>query len=748
MLNITMKGSYQDPTGFTWDYYGDDANASTFYIVPRPQFVFDDRHHPSFQITRYKTGDANDGAGYCRFDIELSVPSDVEAAIRDQIPQKFPGAKAPYFFVSMNYNPGGRAYFDFASSAGTVTYSAPVSSFGSNVASFLIEMTKEQLDTYMSAFATEGSPFEVEYHVSVPARLPAVNATLSFDSAIAFQYQVTQPSYDSWGDETSPGSVQEMLKESASSKVTIEWGTSNPSAALRQAVADWANDTLADLVSAEVQKTIALHGLSSDRSFSINEVSSFTNTYAENMVIDWIIAPKAALPSFPALGLNVADFTATVDERQQQMTVSAFLPFSADGSGPPLPDGSPQALVDHVTVTVSYPGLDQQDATYTFTQNESHTFTAPYDEKAGPNWSLTYTVTYVDKNMPAVKSAAPIAMTSGSYTLQVAEAGILTVVFDAQQAFASEGTKPTEIDVAFSYINSDGSARLIQQVVKIMAADNPQQGSVTSYYPVPINSQYNYQVTYVFPGGVQYQAPLVQGQTGFRQILPAANAVHSCNLIVYVSAAVSAGNPLLDGPTVQMYYAQQPTTPPGVGSQPTADSPAVFTITPATDSSQNTIGRATFVGLRSGDQPLVYSASLDMANGQIDIDNSLVENDQASVLVTPTQRYYTLQISPAAIDWKTASFQSVQVLVSAQIAQGSAPTAPGSQPPERAYTWNEGESGSKYITYSIQDGNAVSYDWQVNYITPGQAVQSASGSKASDVILDIPPAPVPKASAA
>lgn len=746
MLNFSLKGTYQDATGYCWDYYGDDTNPSNFYIVPRPQFVLTGNGQPSFQITRYKTDDAGNGAGFCRFDIELSVPAEIEAGITAQIPQKFPGAKAPYFFLALDCNPDGKAYFDFASGGATTTFSAPASSFGSNTASFLLPMSKEQLDTVTQAFTTSGGSYDVEYHLSVPARLPAVSAQLSFDSSIAYQYQVTQPSYNSWGDETSPGSVQKLLKESASSKVAITWGTQKPSADLQQAVADWANGTLADLVSAEVQKTIQLQGIHSGRSFNINEVSSFTSTYCENMVINWLIAPRAALPSFPSLGLKVEDFVSTVNERQQLMTVSAFLPFASDNNGsnnipaPTLPDGSTlQALVKNVTVTVSYPGLPEANASHTFTGNESYTFTAGYSEQAGPNWDLEYTVTYMDTAMAPV-SGKVSNIDANTYTLQVEEAGILTVLFDASQAFASQGTLPTEIDIAFSYMDISGSAPAISQEIKILKTDAPQQGKIVSYYPLPLNSRYNYQVTYVFAGSVQYSAPLVQGKNGFLQVIPAANAAHSCNLIIYVPSAQASDNLIFDA-VVQMWYQQPPTLPPSGSTQPTKDSPAVFTITPATDAQGNLFGRATFEGLLSGDQPLVYTAAIDTASGQIDIPDTLLENTQPSVMVSPTQRYFTLEISTEAIDWSSATFESVEVLVNLYIAQGSASGKPGNTPQQRAFSWNKGEQGSKYLTYGIQDGNAVTYDWTANYVTPGKPLQSKSSKGAADLILNIPATP-------
>ena len=744
MLNLTMKGTYQDNTGFNWDYYGDDTDPSNFYIVPRPQFVMDTSGKPSFQITRYTTDGANNGSGYCRFDVELSVPAEIETAIQAQIPVKFPNAKSPYFFVALNYNPGGQAYFDFESGSSPITFSAPVSNFGSNVASFLLPMTKTQLDTLISSLSTSGGSYEIEYHLSVPSRLPAVTAVLTFDSAIAYQYQVTQPTYNSWGDQTSPGSVQQMLNESASSKVNITWGISNPAADLEKAVADWANDTLADLVSAEVQRAIALQGIQSDESFNINEVSSFTNTYSQNMVVNWIIAPKAALPSFPSMGLNIQDFISSVNEQQQQMSVSVFLPFKSDSANhknvptPTVAGVTSPALVDHVTVTVKYPTLAQANATYTFAKNESHTFVAAYDESAGAEWSLEYTVTYANTSMAPVKGNIA-SIDSGAYTLQVEEAGILTVTFNAQQAFATEGTKPTEIDIAFSYVNSTSEGSPITQSLTLNTAN--QIGTITSYQPLPINNTYNYQLVYVFPGSVRYSAPLVQGENGFSQIIPAANAVHSCNLIIYVPVASASSNPVFDA-TVQMWYAQAPNLPPGVSSQPTKESPAVFTITANPDAVGNLFGRATFDGFLSSDQPLVYTAAIDAVPEQVNIPETLLNNTTPSVMVTPTQRYFTLEINPTAIDWNTATFQSVQVEVNVAVAQGSASTPPTSPSSQAAFIWNKGEMGTQYMTVGILEGNQVTYTWKANYIFSGQKTQDQSGSgAATDLILNIPATP-------
>ena len=358
MLNISLHDSYTDPTGFDWEYYGDDTTAATYYIVPRPEYVLDDHGNPSFKVVRYQTDDKTSGSGYCRLDVQLGVPDDVKAAIAQQIVQR--GGPANPTFDALPENAGGVATILIPGQARQQLLSAGVANFGSDVVDLVLELSKEQLDSLVAAFTTKGGGYEIQYTLSVPARLPAVDATLHFDSTIAFQYQVTQPSYNDWGDETSPGSVQKLLNESAASSVVLDWGTP-PSDELRQTVATWANLTLASQVKAEVDETMQMQGLSSGESFSISDVSSFTTEYHSNEVIDWILVPTRTLPSFTDLGLDIAQFTTTVNEQQQVMQVCVDVPFTGQSS-----NGADGAAVEAVTVTVSYPGLSEADGTATF----------------------------------------------------------------------------------------------------------------------------------------------------------------------------------------------------------------------------------------------------------------------------------------------------------------------------------------------------------------------------------------------
>ncbi|HEY1013348.1 MAG TPA: hypothetical protein VGE07_11625, partial [Herpetosiphonaceae bacterium] len=511
------------------------------------------------------------------------------AAIKAQIPQRFSNAANPVF-ASLSYNPGAVAMFAFESEGQALTYQAPASNFGSNTATFVLELSKTQLDTLAAAFSKAGGTYQVSYRLTVPARLPAVTATLSFDSAIAFQYQVTKAQHHTWGRDT-PRSVQETLQESASSKVEISWGVADPAADLQQAVADWANDTLADLVGAEVERALAISGEQSADSFNINSVSSFNAVYSQNMVIDWYIQPSALLPSLTDLGRSLDAFTANVDTRQQVMAISVHLPFAADsGDAPNIPvsDDRP-VLLESVTVTVTYPGLSEQDASYTFTANGSHVFSAPYDAAHGPAYDLAYAATYKEASAPV--SGVIKGLDQAQYAVQLEAVGMLSVTFDAAQAFATTNP-PQQVDISFSYVNSDGSGTFINQALTIKQGDPTQRGAITSYVAEPIDSAYNYQATYVFAEGPSFTAPLQGNQTGFSQIIPAVNAIHSTELII---AFQSNPDDVVIDATVQMWYDQPLQTPQIGGNQPTKAAPAVFSLVPAQKGAWNFV-RDTFNG--------------------------------------------------------------------------------------------------------------------------------------------------------
>lgn len=141
--------------------------------------------------------------------------------------------------------------------------------------------------------------------------------------------------------------------------------------------------------------------------------------------------------------------------------------------------------------------------------------------------------------------------------------------------------------------------------------------------------------------------------------------------------------------------------------------------------------RDTFKSLVNGDQPLMHSALINVLRGTVDTGPLMVTHALSRETISTTQRYFTLQVIPSAIDWSTASFQSVQVIVKATVADVvQAPLV---------MIWSPGDCNPQYMTVPIQVGQKVAYEWTAIYITAGKLPQKIFGISSS-AILHIPSA--------
>lgn len=741
MLDYNAKSTYQDASGYSWDYYRDDQKGpnpdpNTFYIIPRPQFVMNDGK-PSIQIHTYATDGKDNGSGFCRMDVEISVPSDIEGAISKAIlanPTRFPHVTKPNF-QSLALNPGSKAVVEFADEQKTLQFVTNASDYGSDVASFLMKLTASQLKSLKAALSTSGGALNLTYYLNVPARLQSVSAILTFNSAIAYSYQVTQPTYNGWGDQTSPGSAQGFLKDSQSSNVKLTWGIAHPPQSLVKTVTDWANRTLASLVSAEVAKVIAVQKMTSSESFKISEVQSFTSHFAEDMVVDWKIEPKAALPSFPDMKLNIKDFESTINKLQQQMIVRTNVPFAAKKGKPDQVTGSggisDLAKVKSISVKINYPTLPQKGSTFTFSENGTFSVIAQYDEAAGSEWSMDYTVNYEDTNTPSIKGSITNIKTS-EQALKLEQVGILAVQFDASGAFnPSEYKAPDKVVVDFSYVNSiEASPDAVNQQLVFEASDTSFVKTVKSLQKLPVSQGYNYQVTYYYDG-VQYKAPLQSKQTGFSQQIGAVNIFSTTNLIVFERPSKVQNDPILEV-DVKMYFENPNKIPANITNAPTKSSPATFTIMPPTSGSQNIVAHKSFVGLEIANSPLVYTAAVTSASGQESIPPQKIMQNFPSLFLNATQRYFTLEVNLGSIDWKKASYYAIQVIPTFYIDKAKNST------PDTGIQWNNPELESKYHTIGYKKGQKVTYDLEVVYLTKNQNPKKTSYTGLDDVVFDVP----------
>ena len=100
---------------------------------------------------------------------------------------------------------------------------------------------------------------------------------------------------------------------------------------------------------------------------------------------------------------------------------------------------------------------------------------------------------------------------------------------------------------------------------------------------------------------------------------------------------------------VNVYYQGAPQPIPGAPKQyPTRESPAMFTLLPQ-KAGAFCMARDAFYGLANGDQPLVYPAAITLDSGnQVAIDDQVMQNNYPTIQVSPAQRYFTVEVTPAA----------------------------------------------------------------------------------------------------
>lgn len=766
MLSFTRQGTYEDKANYNWVYYGDDTNHNLFYIVPRPAFVMDENGNPVFQLVTYKTNDSTtNGSGYCSFQVQLTVPAEINQAIMSDIAHKFTDAPNP-ILNTLPYNPGNKAtiyYYDAATQQDT-GIDVTASDYGSNVASFLIHLDAKGVSTFTTAFSAPGGALKVTYAMSAPVRLPAVTAVLTFDSTIALNYQKTvYRDKNVWGETTSTRTeINETLSQSEASTVTITWGIPNPPQDLVDRVTSWANQELETLIANEVEQAYqAWNADHPEGTFDLSLVSSFNMTFSENMVINWYIQPTTTLPSLTDLGKTPANFFSTADDRQFVLTINANVPFATSHAATLAADGNTQsaspnvftdgdALVENLVVTVTYPNVSNTKTktnSYTFTANsDTATFIAPYDPTQGYQYGLNYTVTYSYKDASGKQQTNKVtksllAMTAAQYTISLVEAGILRVTFDGSHIGFGKDLDRAQVQFYFASLSSDQQPINEEFVLNATTLSEV----VRSFTAAPIDTNYTYQVTYFLGNNKSVAAPSVttngpnivlnspfqQKQIGLL-LTGAASVVQEVDVQVWFNDTPNLLSQVLGELTTSMVLDD------ALAEPPTESAPGYYTLTPPANQGEQT-NRATFSQLViDANSPFNLQATLIMADGSVqDIPQIALASNLPMVVFSKGYTYFTVQIDPGLIDWTKDSVQQVQVNLSFLDASGKPQQT-------QSHLFNPKALAPAYYSYRAPISQSLSYKWNATYSYTNESNKTIADTTGSNSILSLPPNPPAK----
>ena len=464
--------------------YQDDEDLNTWYIVPEPRFaqtLVNGQSVTEFTLVQYTTQQG--AAGTCTFTAELTVSPEALEAVYRNLGRDITLGQLAWQMAE--------AYFYYQVSGEEKVLNVTPSLAGSNRSAFVITLeTQEEVNTFKNAFGPESgsvSPFRVDFDVTALARLQAVNAKVTYDSQLAFEYEKEiDVDKNVWGKVTSRReTIKQELRESDAGDVELTWGIENPSGELQQRVNDWAWVTLESLVNKAVDDALRTVGEMNADQFSLSSTASFERTYTENQVIAWAFTPTQFLPKFNAEQWK--QHYSEVDNRRLIVSFNILDDLEANG-------------IDSVQVDVMYDGATHS---HLFEPGQASSWTLDVDGAVSggtfdPNYEYSYTVKFTDEPTKTYQSD-PVPSTNTEVVLPVAALGTQKATFVGGDIDFGQ----VDFVLIDFYFATPGDQPNTAQQKKM--TDNTSEIVFESRTFLPSTNEYNYAYTYVMKNGVRYR---------------------------------------------------------------------------------------------------------------------------------------------------------------------------------------------------------------------------------------------------
>lgn len=489
MLDIQNTRQIDVPGQEVFTAYGDDADPNAWYIPPQAVWTVDGNGMPQFALVKYKLPDGK-VSGFCRFSVQLAIDPAKQAALR----QLIPGASQPQF----DWVRSG-ATFTYTVDGQSTTIASQPSNFGSQVVTFSVPLPDENhVNAFINAFSpggSQGGTFGVGYDLAANTRLPAVTVVTTFNSSIAYQYQVEnrfrlQRDYhsDTWGHTSVTERpvfigtyVHELLQQTQAGTVKVTPGA-GLTPALLQTVTQWANQQLHKDVEDAVGTALSLiRNPTAD--FSMNNVASFTHTLSSSNVVPWYFTVDTTLQPLRA------DVWQTVYSEVSQQMLNVVFRMQADMT----------ALgVEHVNLELSY-----GDTLKSFTfdgQSPDWAVALPglvagsrFDGKYKYRYTVIYTTPAEGGSLPNL-STDWIESEAPTVDFTAVELGLMPVTFEASNVtWGTAADQVKEIRVEWNWIPNRGP--ILTESFVLNQTASTQVRTLRSAMPVQ-NQSYRYALTF------------------------------------------------------------------------------------------------------------------------------------------------------------------------------------------------------------------------------------------------------------
>lgn len=729
MFDFTKKSTYTDGGGNVWEYYGDDSDSTVFYIVPVFQFITVN-NLPVCEVVEYKTGDANNGSGYCHMDVELAVPDTVTQAVTADILQAF---QVKARIKPFPFKPGGTAYITYTKTAGSgrkvnEIVTAPLVKMNRTMsASFLVELDAAGIKTFNSALGDKGSAgLSISYSGKVRTVLPSLTCTVAFNAAKAFAEQIGDEIKGAFpaGGVTISDIMDEIIEDSPAGgacTVTVTPGTPAPPQAVTDQVEQWGKRILKERIAAEIleveEQYKQLNSLYLDKK-QIEQVGqrllkqydlpkdtfSQSEAWMQETLGDNYQVPLQKLTA-PGGG-NYRQFLSEIEsvgsfrvvypaKRKVPWIINAGNTLSVVNAGysrgscckttdkPPFILHVVAALdfreVSHIDAWVNYAGLPDDERNYTFTSaSVFHFFTCPMDPTAGDTCKFSYMVNYTDTDKPPLLVVWPDVYSDTSIIMKPFDSATIQTTFNAE--IVDFETEVDYISISFFYQNTSGDAPPVVRDFKL-TGETPEI-TIQSLTERPISNPYVYTVTYYLKNGDRYAAP---SQTSNASAIYLLGPVQPYEQGFLLTGQSSADISRVD---LDVYY---------INAQG-KKVPQTITLTPGQCIASMDVYSADGVTL-----PIHYQGTIKYTDSRPDITIAPTTIPSTIVIIDPGYRYVGVELDPSSITWQNGLVQ-LQVNMSAQNSTGKTVLT-------QSFLFTEFEKSVRYWGYYMDRSLTPSYTW-------------------------------------
>lgn len=326
MLQIDKIQQIQDVT-----VYGDDKSDFTFYLVPQTPRFRTENGKPVFKFIKYRElrKEGNDlFGGVCAFDTEFIVdpaklPA-VVAALQQQVNNIYQprGQQPPTVVVGPLTYTGGTANLNIGE-GGTlverVRGAGKPSLYGSNVATFWVELTKAGSTVFEQALQGQGGFVSVVYDLQIWAKLPPVTARGWWHASSFYSFvQEINTEDNFWSEDSYEESIRELMVKNEVMGTEFNF-VGNPAmsaedqrkmeADIRAAVTRQLEDAVERNMLKEIEKADPdTKSLREDqdiedikRTVTQTQISDVNISFKESQVIEWNIVPQGLLPNITTM---------------------------------------------------------------------------------------------------------------------------------------------------------------------------------------------------------------------------------------------------------------------------------------------------------------------------------------------------------------------------------------------------------------------------------------------------------------